>query len=75
MFSGLATITAFADDTHVGMAVCLGMLAGAAFLEFALDFCLGCFMFKYMVKFGLIPEHVIHRCNDTYDEMQAVLGT
>ena len=74
MFSGIGAICAFADDTHIGVAICMGMLAGAASLESFLDFCLGCFMFKYMVRFGLVPQHVIDRCNDTYDEQQKVLG-
>jgi hypothetical protein len=74
IFSGVAAICGFADDTHIGLAICCVLLAGCAALEGFLDFCLGCFCFKYLVRFGLVPEHVISRCNDTYGETQAVLG-
>jgi hypothetical protein len=68
MFSGVATICAFTDDTNIGLAICMAFLAFAAALEGFINFCLGCFMFKYMVHFGLVNKSVIERCNDTFDE-------
>lgn len=43
------------------------MLAGAAFLQGFLDFCAGCFIFEYLLKWGLISKsvyrmHVNTRC-------------
>ena len=40
------------------------MLAGAAFLEAAFGFCLGCKVFALLMKGGIIPESVCEECND-----------
>lgn len=34
------------------------MLAGANFLQGFVDFCLGCFIFEYLIKFGLVSKAV-----------------
>lgn len=39
-----------------------GALIGAAFLEFAFGFCLGCVIFGYLQKAGVIPESVCEAC-------------
>lgn len=39
-------------------------LIGAAFLEAAFGLCLGCVMFGWLMKAGLIPESVCVECND-----------
>ncbi len=39
-------------------------LAGAAFLEAAFGFCLGCRIFALLMKAGLVPDHVCEECND-----------
>jgi len=39
-------------------AVVAAMLLGAAGLEAFLDFCAGCFMFTYMIKFGFVTSKV-----------------
>ena len=52
---------------HWGPAqVVLGLLAGAAFLESAFAFCLGCKMFAILMRVGVIPEEVCERCNDLW---------
>lgn len=44
--------------------VVAGMLAGAAFLEAAFGFCLGCRVFALLMRLGVIPETVCEECND-----------
>ena len=40
------------------------LLAGAAFLEAAFGFCLGCRIFAVLMRLGLVPESVCAECND-----------
>ncbi|MCK6381267.1 MAG: DUF4395 domain-containing protein [Leptospiraceae bacterium] len=41
-----------------------GILSIFAFLELALGFCAGCFMFSYLVKWKLLPESVCEKCSN-----------
>ncbi|MBH52242.1 MAG: hypothetical protein CL785_03705 [Chloroflexi bacterium] len=42
--------------------VLLGVLISFAFLEAVIPFCAGCFVFGYLMKFGIIPESVCEAC-------------
>jgi Domain of unknown function (DUF4395) len=42
----------------------IGALVGAAFLESAFAVCLGCIMFGWLMKAGVIPEEVCEECNN-----------
>lgn len=44
--------------------VVVAMLAGAAFLEAAFGYCLGCRIFAVLMKVGIVPEAVCEECND-----------
>jgi hypothetical protein len=44
--------------------IVVAMLAGAAFLEAAFGFCLGCKIFGLLMKAGVIPEDVCEDCAD-----------
>jgi len=44
--------------------IVVGMLAGAAFLEAAFGFCMGCKIFGLLMKAGVIPEDVCEDCAD-----------
>jgi hypothetical protein len=44
--------------------VVIAMLLGAAFLEAAFGFCLGCKIFAVLMRVGVIPESVCEECND-----------
>ncbi len=44
--------------------IVVAMLAGAAFLEAAFGFCLGCRIFAVLMKVGVVPESVCEECND-----------
>lgn len=42
----------------------LGVLAVFASLEAFLGFCAGCFVFGYLMRWGLIPKETCERCNN-----------
>ncbi len=42
----------------------VGVLAGFAAMETGLGSCAGCFVFGYLVRWGLIPESVCRECVD-----------
>lgn len=63
VFSVSASLLWLAGSTGAARVV-VAMLAGAAFLEAALGFCLGCRIFALLMRLGLIPEHVCEECND-----------
>lgn len=44
--------------------VVVAMLAGAAFLEAAFGFCVGCRIFSWLMRAGIVPESVCEECND-----------
>ena len=54
--------------------VALGLLAGAAFLEAAFAFCLGCHIFAGLMRTGLVPRDVCERCDDLWSRRVAAPG-
>ena len=42
--------------------IAIGLLAVFAALESGLGFCAGCFMFRYLMQWGLIPESICLEC-------------
>jgi hypothetical protein len=46
----------------------LGILIGAATLEAVFAFCVGCSVFGFLMRVGLIPEAVCERCADVRTE-------
>jgi Domain of unknown function (DUF4395) len=44
--------------------IVVALLAGAAFLEAAFGFCLGCRIFAVLMRLGIVPESVCEECND-----------
>lgn len=65
-FSLTATALTFGFDNWAAAQVVLGLLAGAAFLESAFAFCLGCKAFALLMRLGVIPEEVCERCHDLW---------
>lgn len=51
-------------DLGTASRVVAAALAAAAFLEAALALCLGCVMFGFMMRLGVIPERVCEQCNN-----------
>lgn len=61
VFSGLAlALTLLSLPTAA--TIVLGILAVAATLESVLGFCLGCWVFSYLMTWGVIPESVCEEC-------------
>ena len=42
----------------------LGVLIFFAALEAIVGFCTGCFVFGYMMRWGLIPQETCEKCNN-----------
>ncbi len=63
---GFAT-TALVLQYGFGMATAskavVGVLALFAALEAFAGFCMGCFVFGYLMRWGLVPQEVCERCN------------
>lgn len=61
-FSVTAAVLALALDRWAAAEVVLALLAGAAFLEAAFAFCVGCRIFALLMRAGVIPAEVCARC-------------
>jgi hypothetical protein len=61
--SGAALVAALSGTTGLAE-VLIVMLIGAAGLEAAFGFCLGCAIFKRLMRWGVIPEQVCAECQD-----------
>ena len=65
-----ATLSVAAAVLHFGFGatkaayLLVGMIIVAATLESALGFCVGCAIFRLLMRAGLIPQSVCERCND-----------
>jgi hypothetical protein len=46
--------------------VVLGLLGCAALLESGFGICLGCIVFGFLMRVGVVPEEVCERCNDIW---------
>ncbi len=63
-FSTAAVLLWFAAGAHVPALAVTGALAGAALLEAALGFCLGCKIFGWLMRAGILPASVCEACAD-----------
>ena len=61
-FSLAAFVTFFLGDSVVLTRYLIGLLGFFASLETFLGFCTGCYVFSWLMKFGLIPESVCKEC-------------
>ena len=61
VFSSLALVLFFFATPLAAKGV-VGMLALFAALESGLGFCAGCYVFGYLMRWGLIPESVCREC-------------
>jgi hypothetical protein len=64
VFSSTAVVLWFGFGLSTATWVVVGLLATAAFLEAAFGLCLGCRTFSFLMKVGIIPEHVCEACAD-----------
>ena len=68
IFSVTALVLYFALDFPIGARGVLAVLSLFAFLESALGFCAGCFVFNYLMRWGIVPESVCRECAVKYDD-------
>ena len=61
VFSSLALVLFF-FVTPLAAKIVIGILALFPALEAGLGFCAGCFVFGYLMRWGLIPESVCREC-------------
>jgi hypothetical protein len=63
IFSGTAAVLWLVDLDTASRIVAAALVA-AALLESAFAVCLGCIMFGWLMKLGVIPQHVCEECNN-----------
>ena len=63
VFSGTAGVLWLFDFDTASRIVAAALVA-AALLESAFAVCLGCIMFGWLMKLGVIPQHVCEECNN-----------
>lgn len=63
LFSSTASVL-WLLDLGTAARIVAALLAGAAFLESAFALCLGCIMFGWLIRLGVIPERVCEQCNN-----------
>ncbi len=51
-------------DLGTAARIVAAILAGAAFLESAFAVCLGCIMFGWLIRWGVVPERICEQCNN-----------
>jgi len=59
-----ALVAAVGFDTTLVARVLVAMIVAAATLESVFAFCLGCTLFGWLIRAGVIPERVCERCVD-----------
>jgi len=63
-FSTVALVLWFGFGLDTAALVVVGLLAGAAFLESVVGYCLGCRIFGVLMRAGMIPDEVCAACAD-----------
>lgn len=62
IFSVTALVLHFVAGLSVAAGAVLAVLTVFAALESLLGFCAGCFVFNYMMRWGLVPKSVCEEC-------------
>lgn len=60
--TSLASIAWLVADTSTPARILVGMILVAATLESVFGFCLGCTIFSWLMKIGIVPESVCEAC-------------
>jgi Domain of unknown function (DUF4395) len=63
LLSTLALLLVLAADS-TGARVVVALIIGAAALESLAGFCVGCAIFGFLMRRGIVPESVCETCND-----------
>ena len=64
VMTSLGTVLVFGFGLEAAGTVILVMMASFATLEAAAGICVGCHMFRLLMKVGVIPDEVCEACND-----------
>lgn len=64
VFTTTAAVLAYGFDQWGAAQVLLVVLVGAAFLESAFGYCLGCKIFAVLMRAGIVSEDACERCNN-----------
>ena len=64
IFSATALLLSYVVDASLAAKAVLSALLLFASLEAFLNFCTGCFVFGYLMRWGLVPQDVCDRCNN-----------
>ena len=62
VFSATALALEYGFSLHLAAEGVLGVLVLFASLESFVGFCAGCFVFKYLMRWGLVPRETCERC-------------
>jgi hypothetical protein len=71
---GIAALVLVAVDQATASRIVIAGLVGAAFLESAFAFCLGCVIFGWLMRLGVVPRHICEECNDISARLRAQAG-
>ncbi|HEY7224753.1 MAG TPA: DUF4395 domain-containing protein [Micromonosporaceae bacterium] len=74
VFSVTAAVLALVYHAYAAAALALGFLVVAATLESVFAFCLGCSMFRALMRIGVIPEEVCVECNNIWARQRPTVG-
>ena len=64
VFSVIALVLHYGFGLGIEAKIVLGVLTVFASLECVLGFCTGCFVFGYLMRWGLVGQEVCDKCND-----------
>lgn len=62
------------DGSEIAASILLGIIAFFAFLESFFNFCAGCFVFGYLVAFGIVRNTIYQPYTDSYEYTQYALN-
>ena len=68
VFSIIALVLHYGFGLGIEAKIVLGVLAVFASLECIVGFCTGCFVFGYLMRWGLIAQEVCDKCNNFVPE-------
>lgn len=71
----LAALAADIGGLATAPSALIALVTGAAFLEAALGFCLGCTIFGRLMTVGLVPQSVCEACNDLSKRLTIVTSS
>ena len=73
-FSIAALVTFYLGDSVVITRYLIGTLGLFASIEAFLGFCTGCYVFGWLMRFGIIPDSVCEDCKIDYPDAQTDTG-